>query len=186
MYCIVLADRPHGSWKRTFLKTGLRVEKYENAALPFSCGCRIRLLSETITPSPHPSTSSLWPLNPVTSHNNNGGWQHACAGTAADIGTIRVTRAKYYAPLPLCWAKNITTSFWIHRKGLPGEQPGEDFGSDWVEPAVGGTTVLMALLWTTNGGRTSACPEHLSSPWAKNSVHTSKGKQPSWGHRSRR
>ena len=42
MYCIILADRPHRSWKRsawkhTFLKTGLRVEKSENAALPFSC-----------------------------------------------------------------------------------------------------------------------------------------------------
>ena len=75
MYCIVLANCPHGTWqrsewKRTFLKTGLRVEK--NAALSFSCGRRIRILSETMTPSPHPSTSSLRPLNPATSHNNNG------------------------------------------------------------------------------------------------------------------
>ena len=75
MYCIVLANCPHGTWqcsewKCTFLKTGLRVEK--NAALSFSCGRRIRILSETMTPSPHPSTSSLRPLNPATSHNNNG------------------------------------------------------------------------------------------------------------------
>ena len=74
MYCIVLADHPHGSWKRrdwkrTFL--GLRVEKSENAALLFSCGQRICILSETMMPLPHPSTSSLWPLNPATSHNNN-------------------------------------------------------------------------------------------------------------------
>ena len=74
-YCIVLVDRPHGSWKcsawkSTFLKTGLRREKSENAALAFSCGWRIRILSETMTPSPHPSTSSLRPLNPAMSHNN--------------------------------------------------------------------------------------------------------------------
>ena len=37
------------------LKTGLRVEKSENTALPFLCGRRIRILSETMTPSPHPS-----------------------------------------------------------------------------------------------------------------------------------
>ena len=76
MYCIVLADRPHGSWKCsnwkcTFLKTGLRVEKSENAALLFSCGRRIRILSKTMTSSPHPSTSSLRPLKPAMSHNNN-------------------------------------------------------------------------------------------------------------------
>ena len=70
MFCIVLADRPHGSWKRSawkgiFLKTGLRVEKYENAALPFSCGRWIRILSKTMMPSPHPSTSCLQPLNPA-------------------------------------------------------------------------------------------------------------------------
>ena len=76
MYCIVLADCPHGSWKcsawkRTFLKPGLRVEKSENTALAFSCGRRICILSGTMTPSPHSSTSSLQPLNPATSHNNN-------------------------------------------------------------------------------------------------------------------
>ena len=67
MYCIVLADRPHRSWKhnpwkRTFLKTGLRVEKSKNAALPFSCGWRIRILYKTMTPSPHtrPLASDLW------------------------------------------------------------------------------------------------------------------------------
>ena len=77
MYCVVLADRPRGSWKRTFLKTGLRVEKSENAALPFSFGQRIRILSEIMTPSPHPSTSCLRPLSPATSHNNNNGGLHA-------------------------------------------------------------------------------------------------------------
>ena len=40
--CIMSADRPHGSCKRTALKPGLRVEKFENAALVFSCGRRIR------------------------------------------------------------------------------------------------------------------------------------------------
>ena len=55
MYCIVLADRPHGSWKCIFLRTGIRVEKSEIAALPFSCGRRIRILSKTMTPSPHPA-----------------------------------------------------------------------------------------------------------------------------------
>ena len=66
MYCIVLADRSHGSWKhstwkRTFWKKGLRVEKSESAVLAFSCGWRIRILSETMMPLPHPSTSSLRP-----------------------------------------------------------------------------------------------------------------------------
>ena len=37
----------------------------------FSCGWQIRILSKTMTPSPHPSTSCVRPLNPATSHNNN-------------------------------------------------------------------------------------------------------------------
>ena len=80
MFCIIFADHPHGSCKRTFLKPGLRVEKSKNAALAFSCGQRIRILSETMMPSPRPSTSSLRPLNPATSHNNNNnnGGLHAC------------------------------------------------------------------------------------------------------------
>ena len=56
MYCIVLA---------------LRVEKSENTALPFSCERQICILSETMMPSPHSSTSSLQPLNPTASDNNN-------------------------------------------------------------------------------------------------------------------
>ena len=82
MFCIVLADRPYGSCKhsvckRTFLKPGVRVEKSKNAALVFSCGRRICILC--ITPSSHHSTSSLQPLNPATSHNNNNnGGLHAC------------------------------------------------------------------------------------------------------------
>ena len=110
MFCIILADRPHWSCKcsahkRTFLKPGLRVEKSENAALAFSCGQRIHILCMSMTPTPHPSTSSLWPLNPAPSRNNNNGRLHACVLAAEDIEPIRVTRAKYYAPLPLGWAK---------------------------------------------------------------------------------
>ena len=106
MFCIVLADRPHGSCKHsackhTFLKPGLRVEKSEN--LVFWCGQRICILCVSMTPSPHPSTSSLQTLNPVSSHNNNNGGLHACVRAAE--GTIRVTRAKYYAALPPRWAK---------------------------------------------------------------------------------
>ena len=75
MYCIVLAIYlpfwKCSALKCTFLKTGLRVEKSENAALPFSSGQQIWILSKTMSPSPHPSTSCLWPLNPATSHNNN-------------------------------------------------------------------------------------------------------------------
>ena len=64
-----------------FLKTGLRVEKSENAALLFSWG-----LSNMMTPSPRPSTSCLWPLNPTTSHNNNNnGGLHARVRAAEDI-----------------------------------------------------------------------------------------------------
>ena len=92
----VLAHRPHGSWKcsawkRTFLKMGLRVQKSQNAALPFPCGQQIRILSETMTPSPHPSTSSLGPLNPTTSHNNNNnnnGGLHAHVRAAEDIEPV--------------------------------------------------------------------------------------------------
>ena len=66
---MVLAGRPLGSckrsaWKRTFL---------------------IRMLSEAMTPSPHPSTSCLRPLNPTTSHNNNNGGLHVCVRPAEDI-----------------------------------------------------------------------------------------------------
>ena len=78
----------------------------ENAALAFSCGQRIRTLCVSMTPSPHPSTSSLRPLNPVTSlNNNNNGKLHACVRAAEDIEPIKVTRAKYSVPLPTCWVK---------------------------------------------------------------------------------
>ena len=108
MFCIVLADCPHGSCKRTFLKPGLGVENAGNAVLAFSCGQRIHILCVTMTPSPHPSTCNLRPLNPAPSHNNNNnnnGGLYACVCAAEDVEPIRVTRAKYYAPLPLCWAK---------------------------------------------------------------------------------
>ena len=57
MFCIVLADRPRGSCKCTFLRPGLSVEKLENAALVFSCGQRICIRCVSMTPSPPP-----WPL----------------------------------------------------------------------------------------------------------------------------
>ena len=40
-----------------------------------------------MTPSPHPSTFCLWPLNPATSHNNNNniGGLYACVCAAEDI-----------------------------------------------------------------------------------------------------
>ena len=87
MFCIVLAYRPHLFCKYTFLKPGLMVEKFENTALAFSCGQRIRTLCVSMTPSPHPSNSSLRPLNPATSHNNNtnNGGLHACGQAAEDI-----------------------------------------------------------------------------------------------------
>ena len=37
--------------------------------------------------------------------NNNNGRLHACVHAAEDIELIRVTTAKYYAPLPLRWVK---------------------------------------------------------------------------------
>ena len=55
-----------------------------------------------------PSTSNLRPLIPATSHNNNNnnnGGLHARVRAAEDIEPIRVTRAKFSAPLPLRWAK---------------------------------------------------------------------------------
>ena len=103
MFCIVLADCPHGSYKcsackRTFLKPGLRVEKSENTALAFLYGRRIRILCVSMTPSPHPLTSSLRPLSPVTSHNNNNnnnsGGLHACVHATEDIEPTGVTRAE--------------------------------------------------------------------------------------------
>ena len=46
------------------------------------------------------------PLNPATSYNsNNNGELHACACAAEDIEPNIVIRAKYSAPLLLCWAK---------------------------------------------------------------------------------
>ena len=105
MFCIILADRPNGSCKRTFLKPGLRVEKCENAARAFSFGRWIPILCESITPSPHPSTSPLWPLNPVTTTTT----------TMADYMLVFVPQKilslsgligqNIYAPLPLCWVK---------------------------------------------------------------------------------
>ena len=85
-YCIVLANHPYGSWKRsawkrTVLKTGLGVEKSENAALPFSCGWRICILSKTMMPSPHPATSH----NNNNNNNNNNGRLHARVHAAEDI-----------------------------------------------------------------------------------------------------
>ena len=84
------AYRPHGSckrsaWKCTFLKLGLGVKKYENAALTFSCGRWIHILG--VTPLPRPSTTSLQPLNPATCHNNNNnnGRLHACVGVSCNL-----------------------------------------------------------------------------------------------------
>ena len=82
----------------------------EGEKIAFSRGRRMRILCVLTAPSPRPSTSSLRPLNPATSRNNNNnsnnsGGLHACVRTAEDIEPIRVTRAKYYAPLPPRWAK---------------------------------------------------------------------------------
>ena len=76
--------------KSTFLKS-------KNAALPFSCGQRICILSDMMTPSPHPSTSSLQPMDPATSHNNNNnnGGLHACVRAAEDI--------EPYSPCSWAW-----------------------------------------------------------------------------------
>ena len=110
MFCIILADHPNGSCKRsackcTVFKPGLRVKKSKNAALLFWCGQWIRILCVSMTPSPqpYPSTSHLRPLNPATPHNNNKGGPHACVRAARDTEPIRITRAKYCAPLPLRW-----------------------------------------------------------------------------------
>ena len=90
------AYRSHGSWKRsawkcTFLKPGLRVEKSKNAALAFSCGRWIHILGRTPLPSPspssHPLTTSLRPVNTAVSHNNNNnnGGLHACVGVSCNL-----------------------------------------------------------------------------------------------------
>ena len=54
-----------------------------------------------MTPLPHPSTSSLRPLDPATSHNNNNinnnGGLHACVGAAEDIEPIRAISQLDYA-----------------------------------------------------------------------------------------
>ena len=97
-FWIVLANRLNGSckysaYKRTFLKPGVRMAKFENAALAFSFGQRIRILCISMMPSPHPSTSSLPPLNPAMSHNNNNNNNnnnknsglHACVHADEDI-----------------------------------------------------------------------------------------------------
>ena len=52
MLCIILADCPHWSGKHTFLKPGLRVKKFESAALAFSFGQRHR-------PTPRPLAFDL-------------------------------------------------------------------------------------------------------------------------------
>ena len=101
-FCIVLANRPHGACKRTFFKKpGLREEKPKNVTVAFSRGLQISILCVSMMPSPHPSSASLRPLNPAPSHNNNNGGLHACVRAAEHIERIRVTRAKYCAPLPL-------------------------------------------------------------------------------------
>ena len=78
--------------KILYLKPGLRVEKSENATLAFSCGQWIRILCVSMAQSPSPSTSSLQPLNPAPSHNNNNynnGGLHACVCAAEDIEPIK-------------------------------------------------------------------------------------------------
>ena len=57
---------------------------------PFLCGQQICILPETMTPSAHPSTSSLRPLNPATSHNSR---LHARVRAAEDIEPfLKLTR----------------------------------------------------------------------------------------------
>ena len=75
-YCIILADRPHGSWKRTFLKTGGKTRKRSPPVFLWTAN----------PPWPHPSTSYLRPLNPTASHNNNNnGGLHARDRATEDI-----------------------------------------------------------------------------------------------------
>ena len=106
MFYVVLTDRPHGSCYTLFWKlvSGFRVEKSKNAAVAFTCGQQNRILGILMMSSPHSSTSGLRPLNPAMPHNNNNGRLHACVFAAEDI---EPTRTKYYAPLPLHWAKRI-------------------------------------------------------------------------------
>ena len=53
------------------------MKKSETAALPFSCGRRIRILCKTMTPSPYPSTSH--------NNNNNNDGLHARVRATEDI-----------------------------------------------------------------------------------------------------
>ena len=89
------------------LKPGLRVEKSKNAALVFSYGQRICIFCILMTPLSHPLTCSHRPLNAanLNNNNNNNSGLPAYVPAAEVIEPIRVTRAKYYAPLPLRWAK---------------------------------------------------------------------------------
>ena len=85
------------------LKPGLRVEKFENAALASSCGGGESAYFAywwRHRPIPRPLN-----LSSHNNNNNNNGGLHACIRAAEDIEPIRVTRAKYNAPLPLRWAK---------------------------------------------------------------------------------
>ena len=87
MFCIVLADRPHGCWKRTYLKTGLRVEKSENAALLFVWTANLHTFrnNDAIAPPLDLSPPNSEPRDINDNDNNNNGGLHARVPAAEDI-----------------------------------------------------------------------------------------------------
>ena len=124
MFCIVLADRPHGSCKCSACRCinalfWNLVSGWKNPKTLAFCS-RVDSKSAYFAANdaiPHLSTSSLQPLNPAPSHNNNnnnnGGL--ACVCATKDIGPIMVTRAKYYAALPLDWVNDRLAIFIFFR-----------------------------------------------------------------------
>ena len=74
------------------------------------------ILCVLMTQSPLPSTRSLQPLIPTTSHNNNNndGGLHSCVGAKEDFEPIIVSRAKYSAALSICRAKKDYRQPTIH------------------------------------------------------------------------
>ena len=69
-----------------------------------------------MTPSPNTSPSSLWPLNPTMSHNNNknNGGLHACVGAAEDVEPF----LQLTCIVVECESKQQFERFWFPCTGL--------------------------------------------------------------------
>ena len=100
----------------------------------------------SMTPSPHPSTSSLRPLNPATSHNNNNnnGGLHACVDSGFLVLAIFIFFLSVYSAQASC-ARSVSSSlFWVNLSWVESFTM-DPFGPEysWNDAKAGGKKIVL-------------------------------------------